>query len=430
MRIIIALIILSIVIFIHELGHFLLAKASHIVVEEFSLGMGPRLFSFGKGETKYSLRIFPIGGSCAMKGEDEDDHSPGSFQSASVWRRMLVILAGPFFNFLLAFVAAWIIIGSVGIDPAAVTEVTEDTAAYKAGLREGDVILKYNGNTIANGRELYTITQLYGIPMDRIDLTVRSGNEKKKISYAPDITSRYMAGYYYTPDSESAEITGIIEGSAMEAAGLQTGDVITSVNGTEIKTGADLEKYWEEHPMDGSTLTFTYRRMGIPYTAEVTPVMSNSASGGFSYNLVREKVGLGGTIRSSFTEMESWIRITLKSLWSLIRGQFSVRDLSGPVGIVSAIGDVYEEAKEEGGIGDVLLNMLNMIILISANLGVMNLLPFPALDGGRFVFLVVEAIRRKPVSQRVEGIVHYTGFILLMILAVFVAVNDVIRLIH
>ena len=429
MKIIIALIILSIVVFIHELGHFIFAKLSGITVEEFSIGMGPRIASFGKKETKYSIRIFPIGGSCAMKGEDEDDTSEGSFQSAKVWQRMLVVLAGPFFNFLLAFAAALIIIGAAGADPAEVVSVEADSAAYEAGLREGDLITRYNGNAIANGREIYMVTQLDGVPLDRVDLTVQRDGQKLKISYAPDIITKYMAGYYYTPGSEQAVITGIMEGSAVEKAGMQTGDVITAVNGTPIATGADLEKYWEEHPMDGTPITIEYRRVGIPYSVVVTPTINESPNGGFSYNLAREKQSIPSTIAYSYGEMKYWIRVTIKSLASLIKGRFSVRDLSGPVGIVSAVGDVYEESKAEGGAGEVFLNLLNMMILISANLGVMNLLPFPALDGGRFIFLVIEAIRRKPVSQKVEGAVHYAGFILLMILAVFVCVNDVIKLV-
>lgn len=429
MRIIIALIVLDIVVCIHELGHFLAAKASGIVVEEFSIGMGPKLFSLGKKGTRFSLRLFPIGGSCAMKGEDEDDNTEGSFQSASVWKRMAVVLAGPFFNFVLAFAAALIIIGVIGADPASVTAVEEGSGAYEAGLQEGDRIVRFNGNRIANGREIYMITQLDGVRDEKVRLTVLRDGKKRKFTFDPVVEERYMAGYYYTPENETAVITGIIEGGALEAAGMQTGDVITEVNGTKIETSRDLEQYWEEHPMDGSPETIKYRRYGIPYETVVTPAISRQVTGGFSYNLAREKLGAVSSIGYSFGEVNYMIRLTLKSLASLIRGRFSVRDLSGPIGIVSVIGEVYEEAKEEGGMADALLNLLNMGVLISANLGVMNLLPFPALDGGRFLFLLIAAIRRKPVSQRVEGAFHYAGFILLMFLAVFIAISDVVKLV-
>ena len=147
MKIIIAVVIFSAVILIHELGHFLLAKKNNIEVIEFSLGMGPRLLSTVKNGTRYSLKLFPIGGSCAMAGEDMDDDSPGTFNSASVWSRISVVAAGPIFNFLLAFILAVIIVGAVGYDPAKVLTVTEGSNAAAAGLREGDVITDYQGCT-------------------------------------------------------------------------------------------------------------------------------------------------------------------------------------------------------------------------------------------------------------------------------------------
>ena len=203
MSIIIGIIILGVVIFIHELGHFTFAKANGIVVEEFSLGMGPKLFSFGKGETKYSLKLFPIGGSCAMKGEDEDDYSEGSFQSAKVWKRMLVIIGGPAFNIILGFAVALIVIGATGADPAVIAEVKDGSPAYEAGLRVGDEIVRFNGSRIANAREIYANTNLYGIPTDEIDLTVIRDGEKIDISYEPVVTTSYKAGFYYNADDET-----------------------------------------------------------------------------------------------------------------------------------------------------------------------------------------------------------------------------------
>ena len=145
MKFVIAVIIFSVVILIHELGHFLLAKKNHIEVLEFSLGMGPRIISTVKGGTRYSVKLFPLGGSCAMAGEDAEDDSPGTFNSAPVWGRIAVVAAGPIFNFLLAFVLSVIIVGCMGYDPATVLEVTQNSAAEKAGLKKGDVITEYQG---------------------------------------------------------------------------------------------------------------------------------------------------------------------------------------------------------------------------------------------------------------------------------------------
>ena len=158
LSIIIAVLILGIVIIVHEFGHFLLAKTNGIVVEEFSVGMGPRILSTQRGTTRYSLKLIPFGGSCMMKGEDGEDEGEGTFNSKSVWRRFSVIAAGPIFNFILAFFGAMIIIGIIGYDPPVVTQVKEGTPEEAAGLKEGDLITSFDGKKIYLARDclLYT----------------------------------------------------------------------------------------------------------------------------------------------------------------------------------------------------------------------------------------------------------------------------------
>ena len=162
MSIIIAFLILGIVIIVHELGHFVAAKLNGIMVEEFSVGMGPRIISTQRGETLYSLRVVPFGGSCMMKGEDEDNTAEGSFNSKSVWRRIAVIAAGPLFNFILAFFGALVIISIVGYDPPRILQVEEDSAAWEAGLREGDILTEFDGHTIDFGRDMSQGIGIYG----------------------------------------------------------------------------------------------------------------------------------------------------------------------------------------------------------------------------------------------------------------------------
>lgn len=161
MKILIAVIIFSVIIIIHELGHFLLAKKNGIVVTEFSLGMGPRLFSTQKGETRYSIKLFPIGGSCAMLGEDTgEEELPGTFNAAPVWGRISVVAAGPIFNFVLAFLLSVIITGFVGYDPAEIMEVEKGSPAAEAGLREGDIVTEFDGYTVDVARDLYVYSYL------------------------------------------------------------------------------------------------------------------------------------------------------------------------------------------------------------------------------------------------------------------------------
>ncbi|HIR76436.1 MAG TPA: RIP metalloprotease RseP [Candidatus Choladousia intestinipullorum] len=339
MTIIIALLVFSLIIIIHELGHFLLAKANGITVVEFSLGMGPRLLSFEGGGTQYSLKLLPLGGSCLMLGEDEDDDGEGTFGSKSVWARISVIAAGPIFNFLLAFVLSIFIIGNIGYDAPILYDVTE------------------------------------GMPA--------------------------------------------------EAAGLQAGDRITKMNGKKIMLYREVSNYEMFH--SGETVVFEYVRDGKTYEATVEPVMTDS---GYQYGIVgsvnafRQKTNAVETLRYSAHEVYYWIDVTLQSLKMIFTGGVTLDDVSGPVGVVNAISDTYEASKPDGAFY-IWLNMMNIAILLTANLGVMNLLPLPALDGGRLVFLFLEAIRGKRVDPEIEGRIHLTGLMLLMLLMVVVMFNDV-----
>ena len=183
MKFVIAVIIFSVVILIHELGHFLLAKKNHIEVLEFSLGMGPRIISTVKGGTRYSVKLFPLGGSCAMAGEDAEDDSPGTFNSAPVWGRIAVVAAGPIFNFLLAFVLSVIIVGCMGYDPATVLEVTQNSAAEKAGLKKGDVITEYQGYHIDLGKDLYVYSYLNELKEGQNPPPVSEARRRRRICW-------------------------------------------------------------------------------------------------------------------------------------------------------------------------------------------------------------------------------------------------------
>lgn len=428
MKILIAILIFSVIIIFHELGHFLLAKRNGIKVTEFSLGMGPRLLSTQKGETRYSLKLFPIGGSCMMVGEDDDDDSEGSFNKASVWERISVVAAGPIFNFILAFVFAMIITSVAGYDPARVLQVEENSPAAKAGLQEGDIITEFQGRNIVLGRDLDSYMMLHGLEDEDITLTYKRDGKEKEVSFEAYSEEKYMLGFSYvpTPDGEP-EVTQVVLNGAMMEAGVQAGDIIREINGEAIETSQEIQEYWKKNPLDGSEISLGIERDGEVQTISLKPQMTKQIDTGFVYNLYREKTNFLGVLRYSASEVRYWISNTIESLMMLIKGQFSVNDLSGPVGIIDVIGDSYEEAKEEGTVM-VWLQMLYWAILLSANLGVMNLLPIPALDGGRLVFLAVEAVRKKKLDPNVEGMIHFAGFVLLMLLMVFVMFNDFRRL--
>ncbi|MCR5691783.1 MAG: M50 family metallopeptidase, partial [Eubacterium sp.] len=349
------------------------AKYNKIGVIEFSLGMGPRIISWGKTKngykifffkstsyfeknpltdqvaetTLYSWKLLPLGGSCMMLGEEDASvEDERAFGKKSVYARMAVIFAGPLFNFILAFLLSIIVIACVGYDPAKVTEV------------------------------------------------------------AP--------------------------GSGAEAAGLQVGDTITEINGENIVINREVSYYTIFHTLDENPVVVKVNRQGVDQTLTIQPKLETDSVGnsryrmGFSHASKREKVGFGATLKYSLYEVKFWIQTTVKSLGMMIRGRVSKDDISGPVGIVQTMGKTVEESKPEG-VGIVTINLLMISILLSANLGVMNLIPIPALDGGRLFFLLIEWIRRKPLPEKVETYVNAGGFMLLMGLMIFIMANDVTK---
>ena len=337
--IIIAIILFSIIVIFHELGHFLLAKANGIKVNEFCLGLGPTLFGIQKGETKYSIKLLPFGGACIMEGEDESSQDNRAFNNKSVWARMSVVFAGPFFNFIMAFIFALIIICAAGYD--------------------------------------------------------------------------------------SPKISGVVDGYAAEEAGFKAGDEIVKLNNTNIHFYREISLYSVLHK--GEDVKVTYLRDGKTETTTLKPKYDEELGRylyGFTVSGERTKVNFGKSLIYSGYEVKYWIDTTLGSLKMLVTSGVTLNDMSGPVGLVDAIGDSYEESVSYGYYA-AFLQMLYICILISANLGVMNLLPLPALDGGRLVFLIVEAIRGKKVDPDKEGMVHFIGLMLLMLLMVVVMFNDI-----
>ncbi len=436
--IIIAIIIFSILVVVHEFGHFLLAKKNGIYVIEFSVGFGPRLLSFKKGETRYSWKLIPFGGACAMLGEDglneENELEQGydmerAFHKKSVWARISVVAAGPVFNFILAFVMALIVIGFVGSDPAYVDGVTEGSPAAEAGLQEGDVITKYNGSSVSLGRDIYLEEYLNPVSADSpITLTVNRDGETLDFTIQPVKKEKQYLGFQYNSDTTEAKVT-VVAGGPLEKAGVQDNDVITEIDGVSIATGADLTAYLKENPLTAEPVTLKIKRDDTVTEYTVTPGTNTYYETGFSYNMYRSTEGNTGltVIKYSFIEMGYQVRTVFKSLGALFTGKVGVDQMSGPVGIVDVISDAVEETSSEG-FGITVLTLFNFIILLSANLGVMNLLPFPALDGGRLVFLLIEAVRGKPIAREKEGMVHFVGLILLMALMVFIMYNDIVRL--
>lgn len=440
MKWLIAILIFSLLIIFHEFGHFIFAKINGVEVEEMSLGYGPRLLSTTFHGTRYSLKLILFGGSCLMKGmyeeyADESDHEPvakvpeeGSFESVSLGRRASIIFAGPFFNFLLAFIGAIIVISVVGYDPPEILNVEKSSPAAEAGLTDGDTITNFMGDGVEIGRDVSTWFLLNNLDKDEaVTMSFRHDGQEKTVTFTPSVLTRYMLGLTYTIESETAKIQSVSDNSPLASAGIAAGDVITEINGTKITTAKSLSEYFSDHPMDGSSVHIVYERDGLSYDADVTPVKNESVDLGFSYNLGRVNTSALGVLKYSLIEIRYWIVTTVRSLGALFTGRFSVNDLSGPVGIVDVVGTTYEETKSEGALMT-WMNMINLVILLSANLGVMNLLPIPAIDGGRLLFIIIEAIRGKPMNKKVESTVQLVAVALLMMLMVYVMYHDITKI--
>lgn len=352
------IIIFCVIVVAHEFGHMIIAKVNGIRVVEFSVGVGPKIFKFQKGETVYALRLLPFGGYCMFDSEDtlyetdeeaqaKIDENPmenisgmkeGSFKAAPVWARIATIVAGPAFNIILGYVLALIVVGFCGSISTEVGTVSDNSPAMEAGIMPGDVIKKINGERIDTFMELQLMT--YTEPVSLWEIEFERNGERMTVNVTPmSDGDRYIIGV--TP----AEVI--------------------KCNNLKI----------------------------------------------FKY---------------SWFEVKYWLKATFKSLRMLVCGKLTKDDVSGPVGMANVISDTIEETKEYG-FGTVLINMVNIGLLLSVNLGIMNLLPVPGLDGGRLLFLLYEAIFRKPVPEKFESLVVIAGFVILIIISGFVFVNDISR---
>ncbi|MDO4486698.1 MAG: RIP metalloprotease RseP [Bacillota bacterium] len=332
MTIIYAIILFCLLIFVHELGHFIVAKLCGVKVNEFAIGMGPAFFQKQKGETVYSLRIFPIGGFCAMEGEDEDSDDERAFNNQPAWQRALVLAAGSFMNLLTAVILMIIISFWIGQPTTVINEVTDNSPAQEAGIMTGDRIIAINGTSVDSWNET----------------TALIGKEKNK----------------------EVEVTVERDGNRI---------VLTPI--------AEFDEKEQRS------------KIGIRPATEHAPAAALENGVKNTWNMT---VMMGKVLKELFT------------------GDVSVKELSGPVGIVYAV----NESAKSG-----VIYVIYLASLLSLNLAIMNMLPFPALDGGRLVFLLIRKVSGKRVTDEMEGKIHFVGIMLLFALMIYVTWNDIIRFI-
>lgn len=470
--IIIGVLLFSGIIVFHEFGHFIVAKKNGIKVEEFMIGLGPKIFSFKKGETVFAFRLFLIGGACQMLGEDAVCEDERAFCNKGPWARFATVFAGPLFNFILAFVFAAIVIAILGFDKPAVTGVNErtpvlihrdlikgyhdplivdlrknspasttvfynvnDPSDYVVGMKKGDLIKKYEGKSYTLSRELTYHFVLDRMTADPFEVEFERDGKVYRGTITPQVTRKYNLGFSYSADNNPCKISEVTDGGVMDTAGIRSGDIIKSINGVTVATGKAISDYFDKHPLDENMVVLVVEHKGTDYTYNLIPSYSescisprfsdNSVGITFNHNATRVDANPIQVIGYAFYEVKFQIVNTFHALGKLVTGQLSLKNnVGGPVRVVSELGNTIEESKEDGLLY-IILNLLNYAILLSANLGVMNLLPLPALDGGRLIFIIIELIRRKPVPKEKEGLVHAIGMIFLLALMVLVLFNDI-----
>ena len=440
--ILIGVLLFELIIFIHEFGHFITAKKSGIKVNEFSLGMGPKIFSFGKGETKYSLRVFPIGGFCAMEGEDEESPEPRAFNNAKVWKRMIVIIAGAVMNIILGFVLMFVVV--VQQDAYSSTEVQSFPATSFSsctGLQSGDVIKEINGYGISTSMDLnYPISTAELKTVDGSTLEIYKedcGNNLYNIavSLVQDKNNKLS-------DEQVSKVNELLSKSTNDIVKAKSKEDAYSIYENYYKEINDacgikdykVEKIVEKETRKRYTADILVERNGeekllknVQFFTYTTKDNSDPQVSIDFYVKPIEKT-IGSVLSQTFKQTISTCKMIYASLGGLLTGKFGLKDMSGPIGIASAVTTVASESLSSGFMSAV-NSIIYIMMIITVNLGLFNMLPFPALDGGRFVFLIIEAIRGKSVPRKVEAIVNGIGMGLLILLMILITANDIFKLI-
>lgn len=445
--IVIGILLFELIIFSHEFGHFITAKLSGVKVNEFALGMGPKIISFVKGETRYSLRLFPIGGYCAMEGEDEDSEEKGAFNNAKVWKRMIIIIAGAVMNILLGFVMMFAF--TVQADSYSSTTISQfqpNAFTANTGLQTGDKIVEVNGYSIWNSRDLqFAISTL---PYETVEGNTLEVYKERATSAACGVYNKYAKDEslskdelqkYYNALSEGCskinkaaskdEAKKLLDETCKSIYALDKSYDMSKYKTPEIDTTTSRPRFMGDVKVvrDGKEITLENVQF-FTYYADDDAEKENKPTVAFDFAVEPIEKNVGTVLGETFTQTCSMAKTVWTSLVWLVQGRFTFNDMSGPVGIATAVTQVASMGLQTGFV-DAVNNILFVMILITVNLGIVNMLPFPALDGGRCLFLLIEWIFKKPIPRKAEQIVNTVGLVLLLAFMLIISVKDVFQLV-
>lgn len=439
-------VVLGVLVAFHEFGHFLMARWVGVRVLKFSLGFGPKLVGRQIGETEYLVSAVPLGGYVKLFGEEDSDAiSPEeqrrSFSHQNLWNKVLIVAAGPGFNFLLAYLifVAWLATGAPLFVPS-FKDLTPDVEAMKpgspadmAGIKPGDRVLRVNEKDISTRMELFdAVVKSNGKPLT---LDVRRGAQVKTLVVTPAGTTVHEDGkdvvlYSLGIEETAPVITAVMNGSPAMAAGFKEGDRVVAIEGQPIHAWSQMTGLVKESP--NRPLKIEVNRDGQVISLTVTPALEKISANGKTVEI--GKIGVSGPGRSLIRASNpltavwhgleatwGWTELTAVGIYKMIAGEISSKNIGGPLTIASISG----EAGAQG-----MASVVFLIAILSINLGVLNLLPIPILDGGHLLFFAIEAVMRKPLADRQREIAQQMGLLLLVCIMVFAFWNDIERLLH
>lgn len=406
--------ILGFLIFIHEGGHFIVAKLCKIRVNEFAIGFGSVIFKKQGKETLFQLRLIPLGGFCNMEGEEERSEVEGSFSKASIPKRIAVVAAGGLVNIIFALLIYFTLMSCVGNNVSNVIDtVVPNYSAQTAGLQENDKILKIDGKKIKNKADLDEALERFN--GNELSILIERDGKEQEIKLKPTEEKYNYTGIAVNATKDKlTEIAALYPDSPGEKQGLQVKDIIIAINDNPIENNAQKLVDYINLSI-GKEIRFTVERNGENIDITIMPeVMSNYLLG---VNLKMAENNFINNIYYAFFDTGEFAISIVDNLRLLFSGGVSIDQLMGPVGISDVVA-------QTNGLAD----FIYILALISISLGFTNLLPFPPLDGGKIVILLIEAIRRKPLKEKTEINIQLIGFIMLMALMVYVTYNDILRI--
>lgn len=422
------ILVLGFLILIHELGHFLVAKWLDVKVEKFSIGFGPKLLAFTKGETEYMVSAFPLGGYVKLLGEEpgeEVKNNPREFSSRPVSHRMGIIIAGPIMNLLLTFLLLPVAY-MIGVNMPAFLDkevqvgwVMADSPAKKAGIEKNDIIKSVDGDLIDNWEKAVTI--FVSNPGRKMSLVVERQGSDMEVDITPAESGQMGGGFTGIIQPMIPQIGDVVSGLPADKAGLEKGDIILSVNGNKITHWIEMSSYIKKS--EGKEILLSVRKESGDAELKLIPKLNEESKTyvigvQYSEEMIFKQFGIAEAIDVGLKKGVELTYLTFDVLKKLFTFDLSIKSLGGPIMIAQATG-----AAAHSGISEVIM----LMAFISLQLGILNLLPIPVLDGGHVFFLLAEMGLRRPISLKTREIAQQVGFAILISLMLIVSYNDVLR---